>query len=271
MIKLFFIFALFLVSNWGTTLNSGENTSPPPRRILSLSSAVTYILLQLQTPPAAIDTYGRAVAGTENIPVAGKGSALSLEKLTALKIDTIIGWNYQSELERTAANYQIKLHLIKPLRLMEYPKLIKQVGKFVNREREAAELAEKFQSDLVQYPLPAANQPEIKIYFELYSPGKIAGDNSYLGDLLRRAGGRSIVDKGGLISSEKIILARPEVIFYIEGFTTEDELRERPGFSTFPAVKNNRIYAVKRQQIIEGVAPIETIKFFQSKIKPSGK
>ncbi|MEG1979754.1 MAG: ABC transporter substrate-binding protein [Victivallaceae bacterium] len=265
--KSLFLLAFLVIAICGTILVAGENIPGSSPRILSLCSAVTHILLQLHIPPAGIDTYGKAVPGTENIPIAGKGSALSIEQLTALKIDTIIGWNYQSELEKTAQSRQIILHLITPVRLTEYPALIQKVGKIANREQEAEELAKKFQSELEKYPLPPADTPETKIYFELYSPGKIAGNDSYLGDLLRRAGGRSIVERGGLISSEKVIIARPEVIFYVEGFTSAEELRQRPGFSTLPAVKNNRIYAVKRQQIIEGIAPIETIKLLKSKIQ----
>ena len=72
--------------------------------------------------------------------------------------------------------------------------------------------------------------------------------------------------KTGLISSEKLLEHQPEIIFYVEGFTSEEEIIKRPGFSGFPAVKNKRIYAVPRLLVTEGLAPLEAIRFFRNHI-----
>ena len=72
--------------------------------------------------------------------------------------------------------------------------------------------------------------------------------------------------KTGLVSAENLLEHKPEIIFYVEGHGSVDEIRNRPGFSQFPAVRNNRIYAVPRRMITEGIAPLEAVEFFRNQI-----
>lgn len=60
-----------------------------PLRIVSTSAAATHILLALgaEEELAAIDSHGSIVPGAEHIPVAGRGSVLSLEELTRLRVN----------------------------------------------------------------------------------------------------------------------------------------------------------------------------------------
>ena len=124
------------------------------------------------------------------------------------------------------------------------------------------ELAEAFRRQLKQISVPA-EVPARRICFELYSPGKIAGDASYLGDLVRAAGGKSIMPETGLISAEAVIEAAPDVIFYIEGFGSAAEIAARSAYSGTPAVRNGRIHAVPRRLTVEGIAPLEAIEFIR--------
>ena len=51
-----------------------------------------------------------------------------------------------------------------------------------------------------------------------------------------------------------------------EGFGTADELAQRAALRNTPAVEKQRIYAVPRYLLCEGVAPDELIKFFCEKL-----
>lgn len=46
--------------------------------------------------------YGRAVPGAERIPVAGSGSAVSIEKLAELGVSRAFVWYYQTNPETAA-------------------------------------------------------------------------------------------------------------------------------------------------------------------------
>ena len=63
---------------------SPEREAKTPQRILSLSTAATHILTELEVPPCAIDEYGRIAAGSPPPAVIGKGAAVSREKIAEL-------------------------------------------------------------------------------------------------------------------------------------------------------------------------------------------
>ena len=227
-----------------------EREAKTPRRLLSLSTAATHILTELKVPPCAIDEYGRIAAGSPPPAVIGKGTA------------GVILWYYQEEAAERFRNEGLPVTVIPAVRLAEYPALILRLGEVAGKTEQAQELAEAFRRRLKQISVPA-EVPARRICFELYSPGKIAGDASYLGDLIRAAGGKSIVSKTGLISAEAVVEAAPDVIFYIEGFGSAAEIAARNAYSGTPAVRNGRIYAVPRRLTVEGIAPLETINFLK--------
>lgn len=240
-------------------------TEKCPERILSLSAAATHILTELGCPPAAIDEYGKIAAGKNPPPVIGKGSAISQEKLAELKIDCAVIWYYQREAEKLFRLKGIRVETVAKLRLENYPGLIMRLGKLAGKTEAAEKLCAGFKTKLKTRE--AAEREPVRVYFELYSAWKGAGDESYVGDLLRAAGGRSSIRKSGLISAETLIENAPEVIFYIEGFGSPGEIAARPGFASLPAVKNHRIYPVNRRLVTEGLAPLEAIKYLQSRMR----
>ena len=203
-----------------------ERKAQTPQRILSLSTAATHILTELEVPPCAIDEYGRIAAGSPPPAVIGKGTAVSREKIAELGVDGVILWYYQEEAAERFRNEGLPVTVIPAVRLAEYPELILRLGEVTGKTERAQELAEAFRGRLERISVPA-KVPARRVCFELYSPGKIAGDASYLGDLVRVAGGKSIVSKTGLISAEAVVEAAPDVIFYIEGFGSAAEIAAR--------------------------------------------
>lgn len=260
---IFLAVQLVLLAVFGCTRSSEPAKSP--QRILSLSGAATHILTELGAPPAAIDEYGEIAAGDTPPPSIGKGAAVSREKMAELGIDCVVLWHYQEEAADRFRQGGLRVETIPPPRLANYPTLILHLGYLTGKTREAQLLAGRFTRELDALPLPAG--PPVRAYFELYSPGRAAGDESYLGDLLRAAGIRSVVARTGVVGGESVIDAAPDVIYYIEGFGNAEEIAARPGFATLPAVRNSRIFPVPRRLVVEGLAPLEAIAFFNRTLR----
>ncbi len=257
---LIFLFLLFVIGGCSPREKVQERKETP-KKILSLSAAATKILLDLGVPPAAIDEYGVIAAGKRNIPVIGKGSAVSLEKMVELGINYVILWDYQSDAARLFRKNGLAVIELPPFRLDLYGSLIWKLGVMLGRKEKAEQLVLEFEKQIEKLPPPEKRK---NVYFELYGPMKSAGKESYTGDLLAKAGGVLLNKKTGLINVEKLLDHQPEIIFYVEGFSSEEEIIKRPGFSGFPAVKNKRIYAVPRLLITEGLAPLEAVHFFKN-------
>ena len=252
------ILALFLAGCSGEKAKTEQE-----KRICSLSTAGSAVLCQLGTPPAAVDLYGTLVA-PEKTPVAGKGTAISAERLMSLKINTVVLWSYQVPAMEHLKRYGIELFPLEPCRLQDFPETVLKLGKLVNKEKEAALLAGRFKEKLALETV--SDKPLKRIYAELYTRNRGAGDLSYTGDLLRAAGGKSILEKSSLCGTELLIQKDPEVIFFVEGMTTAEEIMKRNGYSALTAVKRKAVFPVPRRLLIEGAYPLEAIAYFKKRM-----
>ena len=246
---------------------AGCSPPPPetPTRILSLSTAATRILTELGTPPAAIDEYSLIAASAPFPPVIGRGTAISQEQVVELGLDGAVAWYYQADAAKLFRDRGLRVETIRTTRLADFPEQIIRLGEFTGQQEKARQLAVEFRRKMSGLSLHPPRP--VRVYFELYAPGKAAGNESYIGDLLRAAGGQSILEQTGLTGMETLAEAAPEYIFFIEGFANAAEISSRPGLSEVPAVKNGRIHPVPRRLIVEGLAPLEAIDFFKQRMR----
>ena len=271
-----FIFILLFLAiffNFGCNKKNSNKTSKVQEKkavkICSLSSSATAILLKLNHKIEAIDYFGQTVIKdpTLTVPIIGKGTLISFEKLVQLQITHVILWDYQKSIIPKLKEMNIEPIILPTFRLNDYPKIVNQLGLLIKKEEEATKLIKKFNQDIVNLKPILNKNNQTKVYFELYGENIIAGNNSYIGDLLKIANATSISNKTGIVSKEYVITQKPEVIFYIEGVTTASNITSRPGFTNLPAVKNKQIYPVKRDFIIEGAYPVEALNYLVSKLR----
>ena len=240
-----------------------------PARILSLSAAATHTLLALGVRPAAIDEYGLIVAGVDSPAVVGKGSLFSREKVVGLGIDCAVIWYYQHDAERELKRMGIRVEKVGPVRLEQYPDFLMQLGRLTGKEKEAAALSDAFRKELTMLSVSKdrTGRKIPKVMFELYTSGRYAGDESYIGDLVRAAGGMIPIRRTGLINAERVCQEAPEVLFYVEGSGDPVRLASQPGVSASSAVRSKRIYGVPRHLLTEGVSPLKTIQYIRERLE----
>ena len=232
-------------------------------RIACVSTAAAAVLCKMGTAPAAVDEYclDLVAPGT---PVAGKGTALSPERLLELKIDTLVHWSYQRNALEHLSRYGIRLVEVAPVRVANFPELVRKMETLTGKKEASEKIIAEFLT--IFSTLKQERKAFKRVYLELYSRNRGAGDDSYAGDLLRLAGGRSILKKSALTSSEHIITQNPEVIFYVEGMGSAEEIMKRSGFSSLEAVKSKRVFAVPRKLLVEGAFPLEAVEFFRKRM-----
>ena len=242
---------------------SGEKKYSAPKRICSLSTAGSAVLCALGAPPAAVDHYSANVVSGKSV-VVGKGTAVSAEKMVELGIDTLVVWSYQVPAVEHLRRHGIRIVPLELVRLKNFPEMIEKLGHLTGKEKEARQLAEKYEK-LLLLTTSGVQNPK-RVYLELYTRNRGAGAFSYAGDLLLAAGGRSILEKSALTGSEHIIRSNPEVIFFVEGFTTPEEIMKRQGFSGIEAVKRKAVFPVPRHLLVEGAFPAEAVEYFKKRI-----
>ena len=243
---------------------AATESGTPPRRILSTTTAGTALLIELGAAGelAAIDRYGKIVPGTEHAAEVGRGSALSAEWVLLLEIDLAVIWYYQHSLQSLFRRMNIPTFIVPPLRCDNYPDVVEALGKRIGRAEKAAEIAARFRR-LIRELEQNAPARRTRVYLELYSPCRSAGNESYAGDLLRLSGGENVVSslqRSGTVSAEAIIHGDPEVIFVVDGFTSPDELVKRSGWGEISAVRNRRVFTIDRKYLVPGYDPAGAIR-----------
>ena len=256
------LFSIILLLLLGT--GCAEEKKPSlPKRICSLSTAGSAVLCSLGTPPAAVDHYSAGVV-PEGTAVIGKGTAVSAEKILELEIDTLLVWSYQLPAVEHLKRHGVRVIPLEPVRLKSFPAMVEKLGCLAGKEDKARQLAEKYKR-ILHLPASAQKVPK-RVYLELYTRNRGAGELSYAGDLLKAAGGRSILEKSSLTGSEYIIKSNPEVIFFVEGFSSADEIMKRQGYSTIEAVKRKAVFPVPRHLLVEGAFPLEAVEHFKKRM-----
>ena len=245
---------------------------PPPAdklRILSLVTCADHIMTELGANEkiVAIDRHGKVLESMQNTPVTVAGGMVSREMLRQYKINHAIIWYYQRSLADLLQKEGISVSVIEPLSVKSYAQTVRNLGQLCNKSEAAEKLLKKFYSAIPE-KAPAATALKT-VYVELYTQWKSPAENGYIDEILQLAGGRQAVcgKVNGTVSPEAAALAKPEVIFFVEGFGSAEELAGRTALRNTPAVKNNKIYAIPRKLVCEGVAPEELWKFLSNKIK----
>ena len=242
---------------------------PEELRILSLVTCADHIIWELvaRDKIVAIDRHGKVLECMNNTPVTVAGGMVSREMLRKYKINHAIIWYYQRNLLEVFKHEGIPVTVVEPVTLKNYPDLVSDLGRLCGKSDAAGKLVKKFSKAL------PGNTPETAalktVYMELYAPWKAPAKAGYIDEILNLAGGKLAAGGSfnGTVSPEAVALAKPGIIFFVEGFGSEDELAGRAALRNTPAVKNKRVYAIPRNLVCEGVAPEELLKFLSDKIK----
>ncbi|MDU0371718.1 helical backbone metal receptor [Hymenobacter endophyticus] len=189
----------------------------PPQRIVSLVPSQTELLFALGVGarvvgvtkfcihPAQARKLAAIIGGTKNF---------DFEKIDALRPDLIIGnkeENYREGIEQLARRYPVWMSDINTL--PDSLTMIRRVGLLVGRkeaaERLAAEITTSFAVSAAPATLPSA------AYFIWRKPYMVAAGNTFIDDMLGRAGFRNVFSNLGRypeITPEQLQAAAPHHI-----------------------------------------------------------
>lgn len=185
----------------------------------------------------------------QNITNVGNFSTLNYEKIIRLN-PTII---FTSSLEQAKTanklrDFGFNVVQIYPKDLNSLKMSIIKIGNLLNRKEKADSLSKYISNSLRNLNYNEKNKP--KVFLEIYgNPLMTVSDNSFVGQLVKLAGGENLFPKlprdYSRISPEKIISRNPDVIITTYPGVTSKYIKSRMGWSDIKAVKNNRIYTIK--------------------------
>ncbi len=101
---------------------------------------------------------------------------------------------------------------------------------------------------------PAPSEKPVSVYFEIWdTPAQAAGDSSFIGEIIRQAGGRNIYAGQSdypVVNPETLLKEDPAVILLSYPVTSLENIKKRPGWSTLRAIKSNNLYALDQDLFV---------------------
>ncbi len=259
------IFLVIVVASTAAVVGllHGPHISPPQAhdklRIVSLAPNVTEILFALDLGNQVVGVTDRCdypPAAKQIERVSGFGTP-SVEKLLALRPDIVIACGLEkpefTELLRQAGiqvvNVQEKGCIASFSELFH---AIRQIGEATGRSAKAQELVAGMQTELDSVAARVGRLDDahrLRVFVEIEeSPLMTAGADSFIDDLIGRAGGRNVAGEIPAayprIDPEKVIVWNPDVILAAHSDRpgeAAERLARRVGWSEVTAVRQRRV------------------------------
>jgi len=221
------------------------------QRVVSLAPSITETVYALgaEAKVVGVTTYCDYPPEARQKEKVGDFFMPNLEKMVALKPDVVfLIATGQSQTLMKLEGLGLKTFVLNPESSEQTLESFRLIGKVLGLENNADLLCQEVQTTLGKVRDKAWGQPDHPlVYMEIDSaPLVTGGGKSFVGELIRIAGGRNLFEDlpqpYGVISAEKVVAGKPEVIILAHPNVKAQDVKERLGWGAIPAVKSGRVY-----------------------------
>jgi iron complex transport system substrate-binding protein len=225
----------------------------PPQRIVSIAPSNTEILyaLGLADRVVAIDSYSNYPPEAAAKPLVGDYLEPDLESVVAAEPDLILAADvHLGTVLPELDTLDLPTVVFAPANLDEVFASILQVGVIAGEPARAAELVCELQARVDAVTAAIVGAPRPRVFFELDPGLYTVGPETFVADVIARAGGENIAAAAAemwpQLSAEAIVAANPEVILLADEVAgvTPEQVAARPGWQGIAAVEQDRIVPI---------------------------
>ena len=181
----------------------------------------------------------------------------NIEAVTALNPDLILASStMNTDAITKLRELNLNVYASNPKTYEEVIANVEQLGKIMNMQAGAAEVADRMREVREQVEVAVKDAEKKKVYLE-FSPGWTVGSGEFLDELLTIAGGINIsaAQPGWYeVNAEEVITQNPQIIIYPdmgeEKSSIVAAIEARPGWETIDAVKNKQMFAVANDPLV---------------------
>jgi len=138
-------------------------------------------------------------------------------------------------------------------RLEELPKMAEELAQIIGKPEKGQEFAADWKNKTEIFNRsPLKSKPTV--YFEIWdTPMQAAGNKSYIGDMIKVAGGENVLSKAidfPIVNTETILKLNPDVIIIAYPLTEKASVALRPGWQSLRAIRNKQIHVLDQDLFI---------------------
>jgi iron complex transport system substrate-binding protein len=233
----------------------------PPQRIVTIFASNTEIVaaLGLADRIVGIEAYTRYPPEVVGKPLVGGRLGFSIDEIVARRPDLVV----------VTPARQAAHQLVDPMQRLGIPIVVllqRDVGEILSNIRllgrltgvagRGEALAADLQSrlDEVERRVAWRRRPSVVMITGRLGNGLllVTRPGTYTGDAVMRAGGRLAFDSGAIaqVSPETVFKADPDLLLFAGGEKDMKELIGRPGWVDMRAVRDKRVHAVSRAELL---------------------
>ncbi len=236
----------------------------PPSRIVCLTEETVETLYLLGEQDRIVGVSGYAVRPPQVRKEKPRVSAFisaDIPKILALQPDLVLAFSdLQADIVAGLIRAGVAVHAFNQRDIAGILAMIRTLGALVGCADKADTLARGYELRLEQLSRAAQNRLRPRVYFEEWNDPLISGIG-WVSELITIAGGddvfpelsRKKAAKDRIISADAVRARMPDVILasWCGKKVVLDAIRQRPGWSDIPAVRNNRIVEIKSPLILQ--------------------
>jgi len=236
----------------------------PPRRIVCLTEETVETLYLLGEQDRIVGVSGYAVRPPQvrrEKPRVSAFISADIPKVLALEPDLVLAFSdLQADIAAELVRAGVTVHVFNQRDLAGILAMIRMLGAMVGAADRAEQLAAGYEQRLAAIAARERPGPAPKVYFEEWDDPLIAGIG-WVSELIEIAGGEDILPelrvkksaKERIVSPDAVRDLAPDVILasWCGKKVVHDRIKQRPGWSDIPAVRNNRIVEIKSTLILQ--------------------
>ena len=241
-----------------------------PERIVSLAPANTEILFALGAGDrvVGVTSFDDYPAEVVNIAKVGDFTGPNLEAVAAANPDLVlVTGGVQADVITKLEQLGATVLSVDPQTLAGLYEDISEVGLAIGASEASAAVIEQMQSEVAKISDAVASKEPVTAFVEIaQNPLYTVGSATLMDEMVSLAGGKNVVTEAGYVpySTEQLVKADPQVYLATLGSMSDPSaLRERAGFESLQAVKNERVYVLDDNlvsrpgpRVVEGIRQI---------------
>ncbi len=229
----------------------------PPRRIVTFAPSATEIVFALGLGDRLVgvsgpyDDYPPAAKRIEEVGGAGDfGVDPNIEKVVALRPDLFLTIEGGDQWKARLRALGVPVFTINSTSLEDTFHDIETVGRLTGTEEAARALVARLRARDEAIEAKVAGEPPVSCFFEVYYPPlTTVGPHTFIADLLRRAGCRSVSEHARSDypqwSVDDLVREAPEVyLVSSESGASASAVARRPGFDAIAAIARGNVRVI---------------------------
>ena len=236
----------------------------PPRRIVCLTEETVDTLYLLGEQNRIVGVSGYAVRPPQvrrEKPRVSAFISADAPKILALEPDLVLAFSdMQADIAAALVRNGIAVHAFNHRDIAGIIAMIRTVGALVDAATRADALVAQYERRLADIAAIRRAGPRPKVYFEEWDDPLISGIG-WVSELIGIAGGDDVFPdlrqqkaaKDRIVTLDAVRAAMPDIILasWCGKKVVPEKIRQRPGWSEIPAVRNGRIIEIKSPLILQ--------------------